>query len=88
MLNRTQVDLSQQSLEDLESQLGSRLLSDPMLRSLVEELCHRQLDKEHHRLESGIGDQLIESQGIIRGTLYFMGISEKEKQKREGLDRS
>lgn len=84
---RTPVDLLHKETEELESLLGSRLLADPFLLSLLEELAHRQIDKEHKKLETAKGDQVIESQGIIRGTRYFLDLSATQKLKFEGLDR-
>jgi hypothetical protein len=81
------MDLSYKETEELESLLGSRLLSEPYLASLLEELCLRQIDKEHLKSEVYRGDNHIESQGIIRGTRYFLGLRTQEMQKRDGLDR-
>ncbi len=86
-LQRTPLDLSHKETEELEEILGSRLLSEPFLASLLEELCYRQIDKEHSRLESATVDNFMESQGIIRGTRYFLDLRSKEMVKREGLDR-
>ena len=86
MLDRTPMDLSHKSTEELESVLGSRLLGDLFLASLIEELCFRQIDKEHERNETAKGDQVVESQGIIRGTRYFLEIRRREKQRRDTLD--
>ena len=84
---RTLVDLRHLETGELEGALASRLLADPYLGSLVEELAYRQIDKEHLRLESAKGDQVPDSQGIIRGTRYFLAIRKEEMQKRQHLDR-
>ena len=70
----------------MEGALASRMLSDPYLGSLLEELAYRQIDKEHSRLETAKGDQVADSQGIIRGTRYFLVIRQDEMQRRQGVD--
>ena len=67
--------------------LGGRLMGEPFLASLLEELCWRQIEKEHLILEGARGDNCIDAQGIIRGTRYFIDLRANEIQKREGLDR-
>ena len=88
MQARTLVDLQHLETGELEVLLASRLLADPYLGSLVEELAYRQIDKEHERLESAKGDQVADSQGIIRGTRYFLALRKDEMQKRQGIDQS
>ena len=83
---RTLIDLSHLPTAEVESLLAARLMGDPFLGSLLEELCHRQLDKEHGRLEVANGREVIESQGIIRGTRYFLALRLNEIQKREAID--
>ena len=71
----------------MEGLLARRLLADPFLASLLEELCLRQIDKEHSILESCSVDKVPERQGVIRGTRYFLEIRSNEKQQMEALDR-
>lgn len=67
--------------------LGRKLLADPFLRMLLEELSYRQVQKEQCRLETATGNDVMESQGIIRGTRFFLELTGKEEAKREPLDR-
>lgn len=86
--HRTLVDLTSRPMEELEAQLGNRLRSDQYLSSILEELCIRQIDKEHSKLESCSQDNCAKHQGFIRGTRYFLELRERETLKMEGLDRS
>ena len=83
---RTLVDPNHLPTMEVESLLASRLMGDPFLGSLLEEMCHRQIDKEHARLEVANGREVIESQGIIRGTRYFLALRLNEQMKREAID--
>ena len=67
--------------------VGARLLGDLHLRMMLEELAHRQVEKEHSRLEVATPDRVPEIQGIIRGTRYFLTIADTEIARREALDR-
>lgn len=82
------MDLSFRETEELEALLGNRLRGDQYLSSLLEELCIRQIDKEHSKLESCTPDNCIKHQGIIRGTRYFLELRQRETLKMEGLDRN
>ena len=83
---RTQIDLSHKETEELEAILGRRLAGDPFLGSLIEELCFRQIEKEHSILENCSSDKVQEHQGIIRGTRYFLDLRTVQIQKLEPLD--
>jgi hypothetical protein len=86
LLQRTLVELRHKDTEELEAILGRRLAGDPFLGSLLEELCWRQIEKEHLILETCAPDKVSEHQGIARGTRYFLDLRSTQIQKSEPLD--
>lgn len=80
------ISLSHLTTEEVERLLGGRLLADPFLAAMLEELCVRQIKKEHAILESCSTENVKEAQGIIRGTRYFLDLRVTEMMRREALD--
>lgn len=86
---QTEVDLRHLTMEELERDLGSRLLADDYLSSLLEEFCNRIIDNEHERYDKAkTFEEVKEGQGVSRISERFQCLRSNEKARRAHIDQA